>query len=53
MCEKIAYKTEKQASTAMNTIRKHDRTRNSNEIPKRVYWCSECKNFHLTHYLKP
>lgn len=53
MCDKIKYRTEKEASTAMNTIKKHDRTRNSNEIPKRVYYCKDCKGFHLTHYLKP
>ena len=50
MCDKIKYKTKKQATTAMNTIKK---TSNRNDIPKRVYYCKECQGFVLTHYLKP
>lgn len=53
MCDKILYRTEKEANTAKNTIKRHVRTRNSTDIPKRAYWCNGCKGFHLTSLLKP
>ena len=49
MCGKIGYKTTKQASTAMLTIKKHSKR---SVIPKRVYFCKDCNQYHLTSKLE-
>lgn len=51
MCTKVAYKTEKDANTAKNTVKKCARTA-KDDVPRRSYFCKECKQWHLTKMLK-
>ena len=44
MCEKRTYRSYKQGATELNKI-KH---RAKSQCPKRVYYCSACRGFHLT-----
>lgn len=56
MCDKIPL-SKRQAATVVSQARKRHGCRNPNKtIPKRVYYCSECKAYHTTlkpNYTKP
>lgn len=46
VCQKVGYKTKKEAATAINRIRKsHNRME---KFPHRMYWHSECGEWHLS-----
>lgn len=51
MCTKVPYKTEKDANTAKNTVKRCARTA-KDDIPRRSYFCKTCKQWHLTKMLK-
>lgn len=45
MCDKKGFASHREAKETMNYIKK---ARNKNKIPKRVYKCEICGEFHLT-----
>lgn len=45
MCEKIGFRTEKDANTVKNLVRKTSRKKT---VPFRSYFCKACKRWHLT-----
>ena len=44
-CSKTTYTTEKEAR---DVIIKCKRSSSKNKIPRRVYYCKECRGFHVT-----
>ena len=49
MCEKKQFQSEKQAKTAIRTIKKNSKR---SHIPTRAYFCKDCKTWHLTSLTK-
>ena len=47
MCSKIAYGY-RAAHEALGWARGHHRSKYRKKIPKRAYYCEECKQWHLT-----
>lgn len=46
VCQKVGYKTKKEAATALNRISKsHNRME---KYPNRKYYCDNCSQWHLT-----
>ena len=44
-CSKTTYTTEKEAK---DVVIKCKRSSSKNKIPRRVYYCKECRGFHVT-----
>ena len=44
-CSKTTYTTEKEAR---DVVIKCKRSSSKNKIPRRVYYCKECRGFHVT-----
>ena len=47
MCDKVAFRCEKSARSALRKCR-HNRRRNPARKECRIYWCSHCHAYHLT-----
>ena len=45
MCDKAGFETKQEAASALRLIKK---TSKRSQIPRRYYWCKECKRYVLT-----
>ena len=50
MCvNKVRYLTKKEAQSKLNFLKNSRSIKNK---PKRIYYCEECKSWHLTHQIQ-
>jgi hypothetical protein len=47
MCNKVCY-SEREAHTIINAAKKYNHYSHQKKIPKRAYYCKECRAWHVT-----